>query len=549
MHKCNLPPNLAHSLDTESNKRHRINAMNKPLLSICIPTYNHAHALHKILENIVSLPVFLESEEIEIVISDNASSDGTQSVAMSFAAEWPNRVRYFRNDTNVLDKNFEMALSRGCGSFRKLANDTLLIKEPGLRKMLLAIKENIKEKPLMFFTNGNGFSGSAKRECHSFEEAIAEISFFVTWIGGFGLWEEQFAKVHDFSQRSDSRLVQTDVFFRMLDYENSAVVYNFRFEDTLPRPRKGRGYYSLAEVFGKNYFSILQPYVTSGKLSKRAYTNEKKRVLRELLLPYMLNGNTGFSSEGYVSKLLPLYGLTPHYLLFLPIVLAVRVIRCLSFTKVVVDKFSFAIRRILAPHLRHRMLWRFSNRHNRTYAVNEFDRARVSVGHDSYGGLEIYSGNDIGTLFIGNFVSIGPGVRFIPGGGHPLSFASTFPFGAFEIPAENEDLSKGPIVVNDDVWIGAGATILSNVTIGQGAVVAAGAVVTKSTPPYAIVGGDPAKVIRYRFPEAICRRLLELDWSAFPQGKVKKMRDALKTPVTDESVDIICRTLAKLNEE
>ena len=165
-----------------------MNAMNKPLLSICIPTYNHAYALRMMLENIVSLPVFIESEEIEIVISDNASSDGTQAVAASFADKWPDRVRYFRNDTNVKDKNYEMALARGCGSFRKLANDTLLFKEIGLRKMLSAIRENMEHKPLLFFTNGNGSSGAEKVECRSFEAAFAEISFFVTWIGGFGLW-------------------------------------------------------------------------------------------------------------------------------------------------------------------------------------------------------------------------------------------------------------------------------------------------------------------------------------------------------------------------
>jgi acetyltransferase-like isoleucine patch superfamily enzyme len=163
--------------------------------------------------------------------------------------------------------------------------------------------------------------------------------------------------------------------------------------------------------------------------------------------------------------------------------------------------------------------------------------------------LEIYSGNDIGTLSIGNFVSIGPGVKFIPGGGHPLSFVSTFPFGAFETPAENEDLSKGPIVVNDDVWIGAGATILSNVTIGQGAVVAAGAVVTKSVEPYAVVGGSPAKILKYRFPEDVRRRLLEIDWSEFSQDQVKKVMAILKTPVISENVDGICKTLMALGKE
>ena len=523
-----------------------MNTQSKPLLSICIPTYNHAYALRKMLENIVVLPVFLESEEIEIVISDNASSDNTEKVVASFTREWPERIRYFRNAKNIYDANFEMVLSKGRGHFRKLANDTLLFTEYGLRKMLAVVRENIVARPLLFFSNGNGSSGKAKWECHSFDETIGEISFFVTWIGGFGLWEEQFLNVTNFSRCFDSRLVQTDAFYRVLENEGMAVVYNFRFENPLPRPRKGG--YSLVEVFGKNYFSILHPYVTSGLLSRKAYKAELRRVLSKMLLPYMLTGKAGFSSQGYISELFPLYALNLRYLLFMPVVFSIHAIRRLGFVKVAFDKFAFIVRRILAPHLRQRLLWSFCNRHNRTYAINDFDRSRVTVGRGSYGGLEIYSGNDDGTLFIGCYVSIGPGVRFLPGGGHPLSSVSTFPFGAFERHFENEDLSKGPIVVGDDVWIGAGATVLSNVTIGQGAVIAAGAVVAKSVEPYAIVGGVPAKVLKYRFPENVRRRLLELDWSRFPQSMAKRVRDVLKTPVTSENVDALCKSLTEFDE-
>ena len=73
--------------------------------------------------------------------------------------------------------------------------------------------------------------------------------------------------------------------------------------------------------------------------------------------------------------------------------------------------------------------------------------------------------------------------------------------------------SKGDIIVADDVWIGYGATIMSGVHIGQGAVVAADAVVTKDVPPYAIVGGVPAKVIKYRFEPEMIEELLKVDYS------------------------------------
>ena len=71
--------------------------------------------------------------------------------------------------------------------------------------------------------------------------------------------------------------------------------------------------------------------------------------------------------------------------------------------------------------------------------------------------------------------------------------------------------TKGSIIVKDDVWIGTNAIICSGVTIGQGAIIAAGAVVTKDVAPYAIVGGNPAKVIKYRFDEEIRNKLLSID--------------------------------------
>ncbi|WP_419869060.1 CatB-related O-acetyltransferase [Chryseobacterium sp. CT-SW4] len=91
----------------------------------------------------------------------------------------------------------------------------------------------------------------------------------------------------------------------------------------------------------------------------------------------------------------------------------------------------------------------------------------------------------------------------------------------------NEELridsySKGDIIVGNDVWIGAHNIILSGVSIGDGAVIAANSVVTKDVPPYAIVGGSPAKIIRYRFSEEIIEKLLEIKWWNWDIEKIKK---------------------------
>ncbi len=83
--------------------------------------------------------------------------------------------------------------------------------------------------------------------------------------------------------------------------------------------------------------------------------------------------------------------------------------------------------------------------------------------------------------------------------------------------------SRGDINIGNDVWIGTRCIIMDNVTIGDGAVCAAGSVITKSVPPYAIVGGNPARIIKYRFSEEIIKRLLTLNIWALPDDKLQKL--------------------------
>ncbi|MBK7803608.1 MAG: CatB-related O-acetyltransferase [Chloracidobacterium sp.] len=97
---------------------------------------------------------------------------------------------------------------------------------------------------------------------------------------------------------------------------------------------------------------------------------------------------------------------------------------------------------------------------------------------------------------------------------------------------EPPELSKGPILIKDDVWIGTRATIMSGLTIGQGAIVAAGSVVVKDVPPYSIVAGTPAKVIKYRFDEQTIRSLLAvIDYSKLDDHDVEMNLQLLNQPL------------------
>lgn len=127
-------------------------------------------------------------------------------------------------------------------------------------------------------------------------------------------------------------------------------------------------------------------------------------------------------------------------------------------------------------------------------------------------------------LIIGRFCAIAKGVEFIMNGAnHNMAGISTYPFYIFgqgwekAMPEAGELPYKGDTIVGNDVWLGYESTIMPGVSIGDGAIIASKSVVTSDVPPYSIVGGNPAKVIKYRFDDATIQRLLSVawwDWSA-----------------------------------
>lgn len=140
-------------------------------------------------------------------------------------------------------------------------------------------------------------------------------------------------------------------------------------------------------------------------------------------------------------------------------------------------------------------------------------------------------------LRIGKFCSIACGAKFIfTSANHKLSSLSTYPFPLFfeEWDLDKANLTdswdnKGDIAIGNDVWIGYEAVVMQGVTIGDGAIIGARAVVTKDIPPYTIVGGVPAKPIRKRFPDEIISRLLEIKWWDWPDEKIKRNISAIQS--------------------
>lgn len=183
--------------------------------------------------------------------------------------------------------------------------------------------------------------------------------------------------------------------------------------------------------------------------------------------------------------------------------------------------------------------------------VLEFGASRVYIGKYSYGvlGTRIFTYDQGASLRVGRFCSVAMDVNILLGGEHKTNCFTTYPFGHAKFLSQlgGEGIkqpsgTKGDVVVGNDVWIGFGATILSGVTIGDGAVIAARSHVYKDVEPFEIVGGNPAKHIRYRFNPEIRDLMMQLRWWELPDESVKEISEILFcSEPTKELLDLMLR--------
>jgi acetyltransferase-like isoleucine patch superfamily enzyme len=152
---------------------------------------------------------------------------------------------------------------------------------------------------------------------------------------------------------------------------------------------------------------------------------------------------------------------------------------------------------------------------------------QVIIGNHTYGLPKIFSFGEGAKLIIGEYCSISDQVKIFLGGNHRYDWVTTYPFAAFlekwpkASSIKGHPWSKGDVIIGNDVWIGYGATILSGIKIADGAVIGAQSVVSKNVEPYAIVAGNPARIIGKRFDDAIIERLLEVKWWEWPIDKIQ----------------------------
>lgn len=170
-----------------------------------------------------------------------------------------------------------------------------------------------------------------------------------------------------------------------------------------------------------------------------------------------------------------------------------------------------------------------------------------SVGKHTYGAneIKIYSWGEGANIIVGSFCSISSDCQIILGGNHRSDWLTTFPFSsnaskwsntkniAFIKPNEKAIMnqinrnpshySNGDVVIGNDVWIGRNVTIMSGVTIGDGCVVATNSHVVKNAEPYSIIGGNPARLIKFRFDDETIAKLCSLKWWEWDDEKINEM--------------------------
>ena len=144
----------------------------------------------------------------------------------------------------------------------------------------------------------------------------------------------------------------------------------------------------------------------------------------------------------------------------------------------------------------------------------------LTVGDYTVGIPGVYVYDVTANITIGKFCSIGDEVRLLTGGEHYTDRVSTYGKNLTDTKKMGAQYTKGDINIGNDVWLALGCFVMSGVTIGNGAIIGAKAVVTKDVPPYAIVGGNPAKIIRYRFNDVVIKALLNMQWWNWSEDKL-----------------------------
>ena len=272
------------------------------LVSICIPTYNRSDYLRKSIESILVQPEF-KNGLVEVVISDNASTDNTEIIGSEYAEKYHN-ISYYRNKINVRDENFPIALSRGKGILRKLCNDTIIYREGCLKKLCDIVLKFREEKPLIFLTNQGA---DYKKRIVKFREFVINASYNITWIGSFSIWNSDCEELLTDKSGCELLLWQVKKSYELGYRKDRCVIVDGGLFDLQSVKNKDISY-GLFKIFYVNYMKLLLPYVYNKSIKEEDKEFIEKDLLYNFFTGFIIswelsNSDKVFSTEENLKEL------------------------------------------------------------------------------------------------------------------------------------------------------------------------------------------------------------------------------------------------------
>lgn len=508
--------------------------IDQPLLTIAIPTYNRAGYLDLNLKQLLDNYNQLEKpEELQIIVSDNASNDSTQKIINKYK-EIGLPILSLKNSKNIgFDGNFDTCLSYAKGKYFWIFGDDELLFNNALKNIIAILNNNDVG---CVYLSGIGYKNTfylskydiipdEKIEIITSQEYIKKINYYITFCTGNIFNRNYLSDNFDSKKHFGSNLNQVHWYLNVLNNIDKHIVLKEKYFFI---KSNNTGGYKLFQTFSTNFNKILKE-----NLDKKEVQFINNKLINEFF-PIYLSNSTDFKDEKVYWELFKNYF---WYKLFWTNMVKVKIKKQTkkyfannSLVFMIKQKIKNKLFNLFDDYLRKTngkeldtlknnfkfLGFNFNISKDFTFMNPQYmeigdnfsalERFRIEAW-DKYGEHNFTPSIKIGNNVVFNTdVHIGC-INSIQIGDNCLFASKIYITDHYHgeptvqmlklIPKDRPLISKGPVIIENNVWVGEGVAIMPNVTIGENSIVATNAVVTKDVPPNCVVAGVPAKIIKY----------------------------------------------------
>lgn len=481
---------------------------NPVLLSICIPTYNRSKTLDG------NLKVLFEQSQnkgfpIELLVSDNCSSDDTEFVVKEYIRKGM-PIYYIRNHTNLgPDGNFAQCYRKAVGKYILVIGDDDYL----IDGMLVNLLDYLSKGDYGLVHLRTYYkSGESNEVFNNSELFLKNISYWITYITS-NVVNSKYIKSYDFEKYFSSYMTVVPLYLEAAtSHEENLLINDLIFEEGVET--KSNGGYNFFEAFVKNYLKIWKEAVKSKKVSTGLYRWIKRDIFRSFLTTYIidllfLNRTGNFKTTSAWKILFSSYGTVPYAYYYVAKSILKKSVRA-TYNKVA--NLNSAARSWYLT----RAIKQIGKNPNVEYPLYLTGVKSIQIGNSftcyKRTRLEaVGAPNGMPKIIIGDKVCINWDCHIgamvlvkihdnVLIGSRVLITDHSHGDGTLKdlaLPPSNRVLySKGPVVIEDNVWIGDGVAILPNVTIGRNSIIGANSVISKDVPANSVVVGNPGRIVK-----------------------------------------------------